>query len=74
MSASDIMISVAFRISVRVCQQVTSCEFACKSSNTDGAKQKPFKPLIQPHWHIIHPISPSQKPFRRLLGRIGFAH
>ena len=43
MSASDIMISVAVRISVRVCQQVTSCEFACKSSNTDGAKQQTFQ-------------------------------
>ena len=40
MSASDIMISVAVRISVRVCQRVTSCLFACKSSNTDGAKQQ----------------------------------
>jgi|JI9StandDraft_2_1071091.scaffolds.fasta_scaffold391564_1 hypothetical protein len=37
------MISVAVRISVRVCQRVTSCEFACKSSNTDGAKQKNFQ-------------------------------
>ena len=43
MSASDIMISVTFRISVRVCQRVTSCEFACKSSNTDGAKQQTFQ-------------------------------
>ncbi len=43
MSASDIMISVAVRISVRVCQRVTSCEFACKSSNTDGVKQQTFK-------------------------------
>ena len=43
MSASDIMISVAVRISVRVCQRVTSCEFACKSSNTDGAKQQTFQ-------------------------------
>ena len=43
MSASDIMISVAVRISVRVCQQVTSCEFACRSSNTDGAKQQTFQ-------------------------------
>ena len=42
MSASDIMISVAIRISVRVCQRVTSCEFACKSSNTDGVKQQTF--------------------------------
>ncbi len=42
MSASDIMISVAVRI-VRVCQRVTSCEFACKSSNTDGAKQQTFQ-------------------------------
>ncbi len=43
MSASDIMISVAVRISVRVCQRVTSCEFACKSSNTDVAKQQIFQ-------------------------------
>ena len=43
MSASDIMISVAVRISVRVCQRVTSCEFACKSSNTDGAKQQTYE-------------------------------
>ena len=43
MSASDIMISVAVRISVRVCQRVTSCEFACKSSKTDGAKQQTFQ-------------------------------
>ena len=43
MSASDIMISVAVRISVRVCQRVTSCEFACKSSKTDGAKQQFFQ-------------------------------
>ncbi len=43
MSASDIMISVAVRISVRVCQQVTSSEFACKSSKTDGAKQQTFQ-------------------------------
>ncbi len=43
MSASDIMISVAVRISVRVCQRVTSCEFACKSSNTDGVKQQTFQ-------------------------------
>ena len=42
MSASDIMISVAVRISVRVYQQVTLCEFACKSSNTDGVKQQIF--------------------------------
>ena len=42
MSASDIMISVAVRISVRVCQRVTSCEFACKSSNTDKAKEQNF--------------------------------
>ena len=74
MSASDIMISVAVRISVRKCQQVTLCEFACKSSNTDGAKQKPFTPLIQPHWHLLHPISPSQQPRGRMLGRVGFAH
>ncbi len=40
MAASDIMISVASRISVRVCQRVTFCEFVCKSSNTDGAKQQ----------------------------------
>ena len=37
------MISVAVRISVRVCQRVTSCLFACKSSNTDGAKQQTFQ-------------------------------
>ena len=37
------MISVAVRISVRVCQRVTSCEFACKSSNTDGGKQQIFQ-------------------------------
>ena len=37
------MISVAVRIIVRVCQRVTSCEFACKSSNTDGAKQQTFQ-------------------------------
>ena len=37
------MISVAVRISVRVCQRVTSFEFACKSSNTDGAKQQTFQ-------------------------------
>jgi hypothetical protein len=37
------MISVAFRISVRVCQRVTSCEFACKSSITDGVKQQTFQ-------------------------------
>ena len=37
------MISVAFRISVRVCQRVTSCEFACKSSITDGPKQQTFQ-------------------------------
>ena len=37
------MISVAVRISVRVCQQVTSCEFACKSSNTDGVKQQNYE-------------------------------
>ena len=43
MSASDIMISVAVRISVRVCQRVTSYQFACKSSNTDGAKQQTFQ-------------------------------
>ena len=43
MSASNIMISVGVGISVRVCQQVTSCEFACKSSNTDGAKQQTFQ-------------------------------
>ena len=43
MSASDIMISVAVRISVRVCQRVTSCEFACKSSNTYGVKQQTFQ-------------------------------
>ncbi len=43
MSASDIMISVAFRISVRVCQRVTSCEFACKLSNIDGVKQQTFQ-------------------------------
>ena len=43
MSASDTMISVTFRISVRVCQRVTSCEFACKSSNTDGVKQQTFQ-------------------------------
>ena len=43
MSVSDIMISVTVRISVRVCQRVTSCEFACKSSNTDGAKQRTFQ-------------------------------
>ena len=43
MSASDIMISVAVWISVRVCQRVTSCEFACKSSNTDGSKQQTFQ-------------------------------
>ena len=43
MSASDIMISVVFKNSVRVCQRVTSCEFACKSSNTDGAKQQTFQ-------------------------------
>ena len=40
---SDIIISVAVRISVRVCQRVTSCEFACKSSNTDGVKQQTFQ-------------------------------
>ena len=68
------MISVAVRISVRVCQRVTLCEFACKLTNTDGAKQKPFKPSIQSHWHIIHPISPSQKPRGRMLGRVGFPH
>ncbi len=43
MSASDIMISVAVRISVRVCQRVTLCEFARKSSNTDGVKQQTFQ-------------------------------
>ena len=43
MSASDIMISVAVRNSVRVYQRVTSCEFACKSSNTDGVKQQTFQ-------------------------------
>ena len=43
MSVSDIMISVAVRISVRVCQRVTSCQFACKASNTDGAKQQTFQ-------------------------------
>ncbi len=37
------MISVAVRKSVRVCQRVTSCEFSCKSSNTDGAKQQTFQ-------------------------------
>ena len=37
------MISVAVRISGRVFQQVTSCEFACKSSNTYGAKQQTFQ-------------------------------
>ena len=37
------MISVAVRISVRVFQRVTSCEFACKSSNTDGAKRQTFQ-------------------------------
>ncbi len=37
------MISVAVRISVRVCQRVTLCEFACKSSITDGAKQQTFQ-------------------------------
>ena len=37
------MISVAFRISVRVCQRVTSCEFACKASITDGVKQQTFQ-------------------------------
>ena len=37
------MISVAVRISVRVCQRVTICEFVCKSSNTDGAKQQTFQ-------------------------------
>ena len=37
------MIGVDVRISVRVCQRVTSCEFACKSSNTDGAKQQTFQ-------------------------------
>ncbi len=37
------MISVAVRVSVRVCQQVTSCEFSCKSSNTDGAKVQTFQ-------------------------------
>ena len=74
MSASDIMISVAVRISVTVCQRVTLCEFACKSSNTDGAKQKPFKPSIQPHWHTIHPFSPSQQPIGRTLVRVGFPH
>ena len=37
------MISVAVRISVRVCQRVTSCEFACKSSHTDYAKQQTFQ-------------------------------
>ena len=42
-SASDIMISVTVRISVRVCQRVTICEFVCKSSNTDGAKQQTFQ-------------------------------
>ena len=41
MSASDFMICVAGRI-VRVRQRVTSCEFACKSSNTDGVKQQTF--------------------------------
>ncbi len=40
MSASDIMISVAFRIIGGACLRVTSCEYACKSSNTDGAKQQ----------------------------------
>ncbi len=43
MSASDIMIIVAVRISVRVRQRVTTCEFACKSSYTDGVKQQTFQ-------------------------------
>ena len=43
MSAIDTIISVTFRISVRVCQRVTSCEFACKSSNTYGVKQQTFQ-------------------------------
>ena len=42
MSAIDTMISVAVRI-VSVCQRVTSCEFACKSSNTDGVKKQTFQ-------------------------------
>ena len=37
------MISAVVRISVRVFQEVTSCEFVCKSSNTDGAKQQTFQ-------------------------------
>ena len=43
MSASDVMISVVVRKSVRVCQRVTSCEFSCISSNTDGAKKQTFE-------------------------------
>ncbi len=74
MSASDIMISVAFRISVRVCQRVTSCEFAYKSSNTDGAKQKTFQAFNTLNWHTIHPFSPLQQPIGRMLGRVGFPH
>ena len=75
MSASDNMISVAVRISVRVCQRVTFCEFVCKSSNTDGVKQQTyFKPSIQPHWHTIHPFSPSHHSIGRTFGRVGFPH
>ena len=37
------MITVAVRISVSVFRRVKSCEFSCKSSNTDGVKQQTFQ-------------------------------
>ncbi len=74
MSASDIMISAAVRRRVRVCQRVTSCEYFCKSLNTDGVKgTNLLKASIQPHWHTIHPFSLSEQPYKNVHdGSYGF--
>ena len=37
------MMSAVVRISVSVCQRVTTSEFVCKLSNTHGAKQQTFQ-------------------------------
>ena len=36
-------------------------------------RNKPFKASIQPHWHTIHPFSPSQQPYKNVHdGSYGF--
>ena len=37
------LIRLVIIIRLRICQRVTFCEFVCKSSNTDGAKQQTFQ-------------------------------